>query len=76
MHWAGQTPQGRAGPWQNQPSDEYEEVDDEYQGAKFHWYSIKITPKAQSLSLYPGPEDNRYFAGQVKISNYLDEAIG
>ena len=41
--------------------DEHEEVTDEFQGAKVWWYSRKTTPKRQTFSIYPGPEDHRYF---------------
>nr|XP_010906692.2 AAA-ATPase ASD, mitochondrial-like [Elaeis guineensis] len=41
--------------------DEYEEVTDDFQGARVWWTSSKTTPKSHSFSIYPAPEERRFY---------------
>ncbi|GAA0162464.1 hypothetical protein LIER_18553 [Lithospermum erythrorhizon] len=41
--------------------DDYEEVNDEFEGVKLWWASSQIPPNRQSISFYPREDEKRFF---------------
>lgn len=41
--------------------DDHEEVTEDFQGARVWWTSSKTTPRSHSISIYPAPEDRRFY---------------
>ncbi|XP_038990465.1 AAA-ATPase At3g28580-like [Phoenix dactylifera] len=62
--------------------DDHEEVTDEFGGAKFWWSSTKSTRQAQTLSIYPAPEETRSYHftfhkrnRQLVLDSYLSHVL-
>ncbi|KAH8480971.1 hypothetical protein H0E87_031027 [Populus deltoides] len=62
--------------------DDYEEVDDEFQGVKLRWASGKHISKSQSVSFYPETDEKKYYKltfhkrhRQLILGDYLNHVL-